>query len=71
MNKLEAIEILLNVDITTVIDENWWDSFMEDPKYYDAMLVLSGMSSYKEILNMFEGFYIRDFICNCLNIAYQ
>lgn len=71
MNKLEAIEILLNVDPTTVIDDTWWDYFMEDPKEYNAMMLLSGLSSYKEILDKFEGFYIKEFLCEVLNFDYE
>jgi hypothetical protein len=71
MNKLEAIETLLNVDPTTVIDEGWWDSFMEDPKEYDAMMLLSGLKSYKEILDKFEGYLIREFLSEILNFEYE
>ena len=71
MNKLEAIEILLNVDSTTVIDEGWWDSFMEDPKEYDAMILLSGLESYKKILDIYEGYLIREFLCEVLNFEYE
>lgn len=70
MTKLEAIEVLLECDPSTVIDDNWWDCFKEDPKYYDAMITLTGMSSYKAILNKYEGFYIREFLCHVLNLGY-
>ena len=71
MNKLEAIEILLDVDITTVIDENWWDCFMNDPKEYEAMMLLSGLESYKKILDKFEGYLVREFLCEVLNFEYE
>lgn len=71
MNKLEAIEILLNVDPTTVIDDTWWDYFMEDPKEYNAMMLLSELKSYKEILDVYEGYYIREFLCEILNFKYE
>lgn len=71
MNKLEAIEILLNCSEDTVIDDNWWDYFMEDPSYYNAMICLSKMNSYKEILDKYEGFYVREFLCEVLNFEYE
>lgn len=71
MNKLEAIEILLDVDITTVIDECWWDCFMDDPKEYEAMMLLSGLENYKEILDKFEGYLVREFLCEVLNFEYE
>jgi hypothetical protein len=70
MSKLEAIEVLLKCDPTTIIDDNWWDYFMFDPTYYNAMLVLSDYQSYKSILKVYEGYLIRDFICDCINIEY-
>ena len=71
MNKLEAIELLLKCDSTTVIDAIWWDSFMYDPTFYDAMMLLSGLKSYKEILDKFEGYLIRQFLCEVLNFEYE
>lgn len=71
MNKLEAIALLLKCDPTTVIDDIWWDSFMYDPTFYDAMMLLSGLSSYKEILDTYEGYYIREFLCEILNFEYE
>jgi len=71
MTKLEAIEVLLEWDTSTVIDDNWWDYFMEDPTYYNAMMVLTEMKSYKTILDKYEGFYIREFLCDVLNLNYQ
>ena len=71
MTKLEAIEILLDCDKETVIDDTWWDYFMEDPSEYNAMICLSEMNSYKEILDKYEGFYIREFLCEVLNFDYE
>ena len=71
MNKLEAIEILLNCSEDTVIDDNWWDYFMEDPKEYEAMLLLSEMNNYKSILDVYEGYLIREFLCEVLNFEYE
>lgn len=70
MNKLEAIDILLGVDTTTVIDENWWDYFMDDPKEYNAMMLLSGLESYKKLLDVYEGYLVREFLCEVLNFEY-
>jgi hypothetical protein len=70
LTKLEAIEVLLEYNSSTVIDDNWWDSFKGDPTCYDAMIVLSGMNSYKAILDKYEGFYIREFLCHVLNLGY-
>ena len=71
MTKLGAIEVLLECDPSTVIDDTWWDYFMEDPTYYDAMMVLTEMKSYKAILDKYEGFYIREFLCDVLHLDYQ
>lgn len=71
MTKLGAIEVLLECDTSTVIDDIWWDYFMEDPTYYDAMIVLTEMKSYKTILKKYEGFYIREFLCDVLHLDYQ
>jgi hypothetical protein len=71
MTKLEAIEVLLECDPTTIIDEIWWEYFIENPSYYDAMMILTEMKSYKAILNKYEGYYIREFLCDVLNLNYQ
>lgn len=71
MEKLKAIKILLNCSEDTVIDDNWWDYFMNDPKEYDAMILLSGLESYKKILDIYEGYLVREFLCEILNFKYE
>ena len=66
MDKLKAIELLLECDPSSIIDDNWWDYFKTNPTYYNAMIVLSGFTSYQQILTQYEGYYIRDFILDML-----
>jgi hypothetical protein len=70
MTKLEAIEVLLECNSSTIIDDNWWNYFKADPTCYDAMIVLTEMTSYSAILKKYEGFYVREFLCHVLNLGY-
>jgi hypothetical protein len=60
MTRQEALEILLEIDTSTVIDDNWGD-FIE-PKVVEALCKYTNLNSYDEVLEYYEGWYIIDII---------
>lgn len=58
----DAINKLLDLDQTTVIDDVWEDYLDEDLEILNSLKLLSGLNTYEKILAMYEGYYIKDFL---------
>lgn len=62
MTTQEALEILLDIDTTTVIDDNWGGYLKEQPKVVEALCKFTNLNSYDEVLEYYEGWSIIDII---------
>jgi len=60
----DAISILSKIDQDTVIDNVWEDYLMtkDNISILDSLKLLTGYSTYAEILTMYEGFEIGEFL---------
>lgn len=61
-DKERALQHLQSLDPTTVIDDGYWDCFMYDMTTLNALLVFTGMKSYGELHEKYEGFTIEELI---------
>ena len=61
ITKKETIQILLNLDQSTIIDENWWGYLMEKETLL-ALLVFTDLNSYERVLKFYEGYTIDKLI---------
>lgn len=60
--KEQALEYLKTLDQTTVVDSAWWEYFYRDTQTLQALLTATGLKSYKEICDKYEGFDIEELI---------
>ena len=51
-----------NVDLSTVIDPDWFEHFYTDSRPLMALMNLTGLNSYEDILNEYEGSMIVEMI---------
>lgn len=66
ITKKEAVVRLLSIDQDTVIDENWFSYFIEGDTLL-CLFIITNLNSYKEILDIYEGWTIDELLNEILN----
>lgn len=62
MTKREALTIILEINSNTVIDDVWYEYFIDDFNKLRALLVLFNYQSYKQLLDDHEGSTLAELI---------
>lgn len=62
MDTIRSLRVLLNVEPDKIIDSDWWGHFMEDMTTLKALLEITGCSSYRAILDEYEGMTVDELI---------
>ena len=62
MKKRTALRRILEIDPDTVVDDVWWEYFIDDLDKLIALLVVFDCYDYKEFLDKHEGSTIEELI---------